>query len=276
MNGAGIKATSPEKRIKFNNGVCVFSSCWLSVESGKRNCDGGPNTAHSVLYMQEPFRLESSFGIKPSLTFHLEVLSDSNTMTTKKINTTLFVSGVGSDVCNPFFDKAGKLHIIRQNVGTILTVDSVGNTNSIVNTGGQPSYAVYNQEGVMYVADFGHSAILAFTKDGNNELVVGVYEDKPLRGPHSIAIVDDDIFFTDSGAFGDTGLHAPAGSVFAISNSPSGQVLKPLSLGNLAYPSGIAVTKDKRFVCVIVILRVHNLCFDEKSRLLCSGMSLKR
>lgn len=168
----------------------------------------------------------------------------------KKLSATLFVSGLGNDVCNPFFDRLGKLHIIRQNVGTILTVDNVGNSQMVVNTGGQPSYATYNEDGSLYVCDFGHSAVLAFTKDGQQELVVGVYEDKPLRGPNSISIVDDDIFFTDSGAFGETGLHNPSGSVFAISNSPSGQVLKPISLGNLAYPSGIAVSRDKKFVYV--------------------------
>lgn len=101
---------------------------------------------------------------------------------------------------------------------------------------------------MLFVADFGHAAILAVRKDGHHELVVGVYEDKPLKGPSSIFMSSGDIFFTDSGSFGETGLHSPTGSLFAISNSPSGQILKPISLGNLAYPSGIVVSADGKFM----------------------------
>jgi len=85
-------------------------------------------------------------------------------------------------------------------------------------------------------------------------LIVGVYEDKPLKGPNSIFINNGDIYFTDSGSFGETGLHSATGSLFTISNSPSGQILKPISLGNLAYPAGIAVTADGKFMLVISFL----------------------
>lgn len=35
----------------------------------------------------------------------------------KKAQAQVFLSGVGYDICNPFFDRKGKLHIIRQNAG---------------------------------------------------------------------------------------------------------------------------------------------------------------
>jgi sugar lactone lactonase YvrE len=166
----------------------------------------------------------------------------------KKLSATTFVSGVGNDVCSPFFDENGSLHIIRQNSGAIMILDNVGNTETKYNTGGQPSSATYSSDGVLYLTDFGHAAVLAYTLEGRQECVVGVYEDRPLKGPNSIAIVDGDIFFTDSGAFGETGIHSPTGSIFTISNSPNGQILKPISLGTLAYPSGIAVSRDKKFM----------------------------
>lgn len=166
----------------------------------------------------------------------------------KRIAANVFVSGLGQDLCNPFFDSEGTLYIIRQNIGAILSVDKVGNTLPYVNTGGQPSAAMFSDDNILYVADFAHAAILAYSTDGQQETVVAVYEDKPLRGPNGISIVDGDIFFSDSGSFGETGLHSPQGSVFAITNSPSGQILKPLSLSNLAYPSGIAVTHDRKFM----------------------------
>ena len=161
---------------------------------------------------------------------------------------TSFVSGVGNDICCPFFNIDGKLHAVRQSAGTIITIDGVGNTQSICSTGGQPSGAVFTEDGILYASDFGHSAILSMQRDGQQDLVVGVYEDKPLKGPNSISIANGDIFFTDSGSFGETGLHNPTGSLFTISNSPSGQILKPVALETLAYPAGIALSRDGRFM----------------------------
>lgn len=181
----------------------------------------------------------------------------------------VFISGIGNDICSPFFDDTGKLNIVYQNSGSIKMINSVGNTQNVCNTNGHPSGACFGADGayftlnnstnfcfltaisilgVLYVADFGHAAILAVRSDGQQELVVGVYEDKPLKGPNSIYISNGDIFFTDSGTFGETGLHSATGSLFTISNSPSGQILKPISLGNLAYPSGIAVSFDGKFM----------------------------
>lgn len=173
----------------------------------------------------------------------------------KRVTAPAFVVGISNDICNPYFDHDGNLFVIRQNAGLILSVDAVGNTKTMLSTSGQPSAATYSNDGILYVADFGHSGILAVTKEGQQELIVGVYEDKQLRGPNNIAIAaDGDIYFTDSGVFGETGLHSPTGSLFAICSSPSGQILKPLSLGNLAYPSGIAVTPDKKFMLVLVFI----------------------
>lgn len=169
-------------------------------------------------------------------------------MSAKKIPASVFVSGIGNDVCGPFFDEAGNLHVLRQSIGTVLAIDSVGNPRTVVSTGGQPSCGVFSSDGLMYVADFAHAAVLAYTPDGQQEMVVSVYEDKPLKGPHGLALLDGDVFFTDSGAFGETGMHSPTGSLFVISSSPSGKILKPISLGNLCYPAGIAVTKDKKFM----------------------------
>jgi sugar lactone lactonase YvrE len=176
----------------------------------------------------------------------------------------VFISGISDDICSPFFDSAGKLHLVFQNSGAIKTINSVGNTQSICSTGGNPSSAVYSPDGVLYVSDFAHAAVLAVQKDSEQELVVGVYEDKPLKGPNCVNITNGDIFFTDSGAFGETGLHSSTGSLFTISNSPSGQILKPISLGNLAYPSGIAVTPDGRFVYVAEMMKNRVLRFFQK------------
>jgi sugar lactone lactonase YvrE len=165
-----------------------------------------------------------------------------------QLKSTVFVSGIGNDICCPFFGPNGKLHAVRQNVGSIITIDGVGNASAVCSTGGQPSSAVFTNDGVLYVSDFGHSAILSVQSNGQQDLVVGVYEDKPLKGPNCINITNGDIFFTDSGSFGETGLHSPTGSLFTISSSPSGQILKPIALETLAYPAGIAVSHDGKFM----------------------------
>lgn len=178
---------------------------------------------------------------------------------TKKAS--VFISGVSSDICSPFFDSSGKLYVIFQNSGSIKTINSVGNTANVCSTGGQPSSATFSSDGVLYVSDFGHAAILAIQKDSQQDLVVGIYEDKPLKGPNCVNITNGDIFFTDSGAMGETGLQSCTGSLFTISNSPSGQILKPISLGNLAYPSGIAVTPDRKFIYVAETMKNRVLRF---------------
>jgi sugar lactone lactonase YvrE len=177
---------------------------------------------------------------------------------------TMFVSGIGNDLCCPFLSPQGKLHAIRQNSGSVVTIDNVGNTQVVYSTGGQPSGAVFTNDGALYVSDFGHSAVLSIQSDGQQDLVVGVYEDKPLKGPHSIFIAKNEVFFTDSGTFGETGLHNRTGSLFTISSSPSGQILKPLALETLAYPSGIAVSHDGKFVYVAEMMANRVLRFFQQ------------
>lgn len=185
-------------------------------------------------------------------------------MSNKRIPASVFVSGIGNDVCSPFFNESGSLHVIRQSIGAVLSIDSVGNPKTVANTGGQPSCGVYSSTGVLYIADFAHAAILAYPPDGQQEMVVGAYEDKPLKGPSGLALVDGDVFFADSGPFGETGLHSPSGSLLVISSTPSGKILKPVSLGNLAYPAGIAVSKDKKFIYVAEMMLNRVLRFFQR------------
>lgn len=157
-----------------------------------------------------------------------------------------FLGDVGDDICSPFFDKLGNMFVVCQDSGEILSVNPGGNIDTLHTTGGQPTGAAYDSSGVLYIADGAHGAILALQpQDMQQHTVVGVYEDKPMLGPNSICISSSgQIFFTDSGPFGETGLHNPAGSVYTIASSPTGQILKPLALGYLANPSAIAVGID--------------------------------
>jgi len=179
----------------------------------------------------------------------------------------VFVDGLGNDICCPFVDQENNLFFILQDSGEVIAIDPLGDTELIHCTSGQPSGAVFDDQGILYISDFAHGAVLAVHEAGNDqqELVVGVYEDKPLKGPHSIvAGSDGNLFFTDSGPLGETGLQAPDGSLFVISNSPSGQILKPISLRNLAGPTGIAVSPDGKFIYLAEMMKNRVLRFFQK------------
>lgn len=67
----------------------------------------------------------------------------------KKMNkkAAVLISGIGNDICSPFFDDSGKLNIVYQNSGSIKKINSVGNTQNVCNTNGHPSGACYGSDG---------------------------------------------------------------------------------------------------------------------------------
>lgn len=173
-------------------------------------------------------------------------------MTIPSITATIFLDGLGDDICSPFFDSKGILHIVSQSSGDIMMVGSTIGAQKLHSTGGQSSSACFSDNGTLYITDYAHAGILSVdTQSGEQELMVGVYEDKPFKGPSSICLSSNGyIYFTDSGPIGETGIHSPTGNVFVIIDGPSGQILKPISLGTLAYPSAITVSNNGKFVYV--------------------------
>jgi sugar lactone lactonase YvrE len=76
------------------------------------------------------------------------------------------------------------------------------------------------------------------------------------------------LYFTDSGAFGETGLHNPAGSLFHISQGRGhshshSRTLKPIALETLASPWGLAISPDDRFIYVAECMANRVLRFTE-------------
>lgn len=161
-----------------------------------------------------------------------------------------FVSGLGNDISSPFLDQQNNLFVLMKNSGDIMQVNITnGQLQKINSTNGMPSGAMFDKDGAMFIADIAHSSILALQNDGRLESIVSVYEDRPLLGPSAIACSNNgSIFFTDSGPFGESGLNSCSGSVFCITASPSGQILQPITLRTLAYPSSIAISYDGNFV----------------------------
>ena len=165
------------------------------------------------------------------------------------VRSKVFLPNLSNDITNPFFDDNKTLHFLCTNSGEILMVNELEKIERIHTTHGQPSSALYDKEGILFITDFAHSAVLSVQTNNEQEVVVGVYEDKPLKGPNTI-IIDQrgNLYFTDSGPFGETGINNLSGSLYAIVNSTAGQILKPLSFENLAYPSGLALSPNGKFM----------------------------
>jgi sugar lactone lactonase YvrE len=175
-------------------------------------------------------------------------------------STEIYLKNIGGDICCPFFDKFGSLHIVFSDSGEIAVVRG-DDVKVVHSTNGQTSSALYDESGMLYITDYAHSAVLMAHKNASNnegkrdfilgsqEVIVGFYEDRPLRGPSSIAIDKfGNIVFTDSGPLGDTGLHSPKGSVFIVSAGVSGQLLKPIVFEKLAFPSAVVFSPDSKFM----------------------------
>lgn len=176
-----------------------------------------------------------------------------------------FIQNLSNDICCPFFDDNRNLHFLYQSSGEVMMVNELEKVERVHMTHGQPSGAVFDRDGTLYITDYAHGAVLAVHNDGGQSIVVGVYEDKPLKGPSTI--INDahgNLFFTDSGPFGETGLDRPIGSLFVITNSSSGQILKPISLESLAYPSGIATSPNGKFIYVAEQMTNRILRYFEK------------
>ena len=194
------------------------------------------------------------------------------------IEAQVVVDNLGSSICSPFFDKTGNLHVVFSDTGQIgLMRPGNEEIEEVHNTDGQPSCAVFSQEGALYITDFTHGSVLVAAdpiestqtnKDFRSErqdLVVSVYEDKPLKGPGSIAFdPNGNIFFTDSGPFGETGIHNATGSLFTITSGVSTQILKPVVLEKLAGPSGIAIAPNGKFIYVTEMMTNRVLRFFER------------
>lgn len=112
----------------------------------------------------------------------------------------------------PIEDSEGNLFVVVNN-GDIYQVTE-GRLEHAFSTNGQPTSIVFDQHGSSFIADSAHQAILSQTMNEHRvetTPVIKDYEGEPLKGPHSIILSEkhNALFFTDSGPFGETGLHNP-------------------------------------------------------------------
>jgi len=162
-----------------------------------------------------------------------------------------FASG-GHQITCPTFDKRGRLLVASSGSGEVHQVVMEGASTAmqtVFNTGGSPSSLCIDVEGTIYVGDLAHQAVFRHGDDGQLGEFVKEYEGKQFKGP-SAMLLDSigNMFFCDSGPFGETTLQDPKGSIFLI--SADGQLLQPLVLESLAHPCALALGLDERVIFV--------------------------
>ena len=149
-------------------------------------------------------------------------------------------------------DKDGNLYAACQ-TGHVYSIIDRHCSDAHIETRGQPTSIVFDNNNVGYIADMAHQRILCMTpvEDGFEATpIVNDYEGKPLLGPNFLALNEQSncLYFTDSGPIGETSISNPIGSIFAA--DLDSLTLKPIALKCLAYPSGIAITKDGKVIYV--------------------------
>jgi sugar lactone lactonase YvrE len=163
-------------------------------------------------------------------------------------------SGLAETLSSPLF-LSDTLHFSSRSTGDVYKMSESGRPVSLFCCG-SPSGLAVDDDGQLFIADVDHRAILlADAESEEAQVVVNMYEDKEFLGPHAICFgKKGSFFFTDSGPFGETNLHNPRGSVYCVANN----MLKPIILDSLAYPTGLVLSPDSQllFVCEMMTNRL--------------------
>merc|ERR1711907_127256 len=156
-------------------------------------------------------------------------------------------------LCSPVVDAEGQLFVAANLQGKIdhVSEDDGGNcqlamVTDMLNT---PSSVSFDPDGMMYICDTAHGAILCLSEEDELSEFVHEYEGKTFLGPNTMIFDNkNNVYFTDSGPLGESTLSHPMGSVYVV-DGPQ-QLLRPLAHECLAHPSGLALSPDQQAVYV--------------------------
>jgi len=165
-------------------------------------------------------------------------------------------------LCSPVFDSEGMLFVSANLQGKVYHLsegegEATGSLAMVTDMLNTPTSVAFDPDGMMYICDMAHGAILCLSEEDELSEFVREYEGKPLLGPNTMTFDDkNNVFFTDSGPMGESTLASPQGSLFVV-DGPQ-QLLRPLAHECLAHPSGLALSADQQmvFVCETMANRI--------------------
>ncbi len=161
-----------------------------------------------------------------------------------------YVSGLTSPE-GPAFDAEGNLYFVDWLTSSIRRATPDGEVSEFYNTGGVPAGLAFHPDGSLYVADEGDDihGLMRITPDGEATILVNEYEGKPLNGANDLVLdANGVVYFSDPWR---TTLENPVGGFYRY--FPDGK-LEQLDTG-LAFPNGVALTKDGSAVILAETLR---------------------
>merc|ERR1711934_180072 len=167
-------------------------------------------------------------------------------------------------VCSPILDESGEWFVSANLQGKIYHVAKTDGgacelamVTDMLNT---PSAVSFDADGMMYICDMAHGAILCLSEEDELSEFVREYEGDTFLGPNTMVFDDkSNVYFTDSGPLGESTLSKPSGSVYVV-DGPQ-QLLRPLAHGCLAHPCGLALSPDQQVVYVAETLANRVLRF---------------
>jgi len=154
----------------------------------------------------------------------------------------------------PVFDRDGNLFVVDVDTGEISKISPEGQVKTFVNTGGGPNGAKFHANGDLFVADR-QKGIIAISPDGKMRVIVDHYQGKKFYGPNDLIFDSrENLYFTDPHG---SSAENPFGCVYRFSSSGE---LTCLASG-LAFPNGLVLSQDERFLFVAITRKNRVLRF---------------
>jgi sugar lactone lactonase YvrE len=158
----------------------------------------------------------------------------------------------------------GALIVASATSGQLLRLGDDQQLSVLLDTNGQPAaMAMDPQTKDIFIADAARQSIVkseggVVDAEAAPQLAqfLEQFEGQPFRGPSGIAFDDaGELYFTDAGAFGDTGIHNARGGVYRTVQGR--QQVVAMCPASLAHPAGIACSSNGCvFVCELSANRV--------------------
>jgi len=177
------------------------------------------------------------------------------------------ICSADTPLCSPIMDADGQVFVsanLQGKIHHVAEADGSSQLAMVTDMLNTPSCVNFDADGMMYICDMAHGAILCLSEEDELSEFVREYEGKNFLGPNSMVFDDkNNVYFTDSGPLGETSLTRPMGSVYVV-DGPQ-QLLRPLAHECLAHPSGIALSANHQVVYVAETMANRVLRFAQST-----------